>query len=267
MRKNLALLICVGVAVSSSHMHAITGWGRLKHMLGWSATVGAVVYGFQGLEEKSFDAVCRCPFGWSKDGLSFTSKNCKQRVKIASAPAILTAVSVAWMTSHYTPSYRFDWALKELNNLKKRVLFNYSVKEKNIKEISVAAGAESSGLPLVAVFLELAGMDKKLTELISELEIALKDTGASSSLGIQISNLLDQLHVDRVRIRESEYVVKNVDPEAWAKQWEIHNGNQMKEKEIAAMKEIASKPQLHFQHHSTGVEGLATSLIAQALTR
>ncbi len=267
MRKSLALLICMGVVVSSSQMHAITAWGQLKHILGWSTTVGVLAYSYQGWEDPG-NGPCTCPFGWNKHTgrFEFVNSVCEKRVKIALLPLSLTALSVAWMTSYYTPDYRFDWTLKELNSLKKSVLFNHPVTSKNLKEISVAAGAESSGLPLVAVFLELTSMDKKLTQLISELEIALKDTGSSSTLGIQISSLLDQLHADRVRIRESEHVVKNVDPEAWAKQWKIHNGNQMKEKEIAAMKEIASTPQLHFQHHTAG-GGLATSLLAHVLTR
>lgn len=260
MRKSLALLICVGVAVSSSQVHAITGWSRLKHMIGWSTVVGALTYAAQDFNDLS------SPIR-NTDGEWRFVPNQEIRTYKAGGASALTAISLAWMTSYYTPDYRFDWAVEELNNLKKSVLFNYSVTSKNLKDISVAAGAESSGLPLVAVFLELARMDKKLTELISELEIALKDMGSASTLGIQISSLLDQLHADRVRIRESEHVVKNVDREAWAKQWEIHNGNQMKEKEIAAMKEVAGRPQLHFQHHTAGSGGLAASLMAHALMR
>ncbi len=267
MRKKLALLICVGVAVSGSQVHAITGWRRLRHMIGWSTTVGALTYAIQGLEDSN-NGVCAWPFDWDKTKKRLSVKlELRRRVKIASVPAALTVISVGWMTSYYTPGYRFDWARKERDDLKKFVLFNYSVKAKNLRDISVAAGAESSGLPLVAVFLQLKSMDKKLTELISELEIALKDTGTSSTFGIQISSLLDQLHEDIVRIRESEFVVKNVDKEAWGKQWEIHNANQIEEKKITAMKEIASKPQLHFQHHSTGFGGLAGSIIAHGLTR
>ncbi len=259
MRKSLALLICVGVAVSSSQVHAITAWGRLTHMFGWSMVAGGLAYVAQDSNDLA------CPIRKDKGLSFFIYDHQKTRTYKAGGVSAVIAASVMWMTFYFTPDYRFDWTLKELNNLKKSVLFNYPVTSKNLKEIRVAAGAESSGLPLVAVFLELAGMDKKLTQLISELEIALKDTGTSSTLGIQIRTLLEQLHIDRVRIRESEYVVKNDDPETWEKQWKIHNGNKMREKEIAAMKEIANTPQLHFQHHTHG--GLATSLLAHALTR
>ncbi len=259
MRKSLALLICVGVVVSSSQVHAITAWGRLKHMVAWSAVVGALAYAAQDFKDLS------SPISKNADNNNEWNLVDSKRTYKAGGALALTAVSIAWMTSYYTPEYRFDWAVEERNNLKS-VLFKHRVTAKNLKAISIRVGAESSGLPLVAVFLELTRMDTKLTELISELEIALKDTETLSTFGSEINRLLGQLHVDRVRIRESEHVVKNVDPVAWEKQWKIHNGNQMKEKEIAAMKEIANKPQFHIQHNTHG-GGLATSLIAHALMR
>ncbi len=257
MRKSLALLICVGVAVSSSQVHAITAWGRLKHTVAWSAVVGALAYAAQDFKDLS------SPISKNTDN-EWDFVDSKRTYKAGGALA-LTAASIAWMTSYYTPEYRFDWAVEERNNLKS-VLFKHRVTAKNLKAISIRVGAESSGLPLVAVFLELARMDKKLTELISELEIALKDTETSSTFGREINRLLGQLHVDRVRIRESEHVVKNVDPVAWEKQWKIHNSNLRKAEKIAVMKEIANKPQLHFQHHTSGFGGLATSMIVHGLT-
>jgi len=61
--------------------------------------------------------------------------------------------------------------------------------------------------------------------------------------------------------------VKNADKDTWQKQWETHNSNQMREKEIFALKEIANAPQIHFQHQSSGASGFATTLLAHALTR
>jgi len=101
-------------------------------------------------------------------------------------------------------------------------------------------------MPLVTLFLQLSDIDKTLSKVIGELEIALRDLSDSSPLSLQVSDLLDDLHKDRLRVRQSEHAVKNSNPAAWEEQWRLYNQNKMKQREIAAMQAIASRPQVHY---------------------
>ena len=240
MRKSLALLICMGVVASSSNLEAITGFGRLKSMAGWGTAVGAVLYGWLGLLDD--EKICPCPFEKNGEGEWTIKDDLKCRYYSGTGAGVTTALFVHWLTSYYTPSYRYEWAIKERDTLSKGVLFNHGVTRNNIKDMMVASGAESSPLQYVAMFLRLSDMDKKLSNLKNELEIALKDAGDGSVLGIQISHLIDQIDCDLIRIRESEHTVKNYDSVAWTKQWEIHTHTQLKEKQIAAM----SQPNVNY---------------------
>ena len=248
----MALLICAGVVISSADVQASTRGGQVTSVLLWAGAVWAGVYAANG-DDNQDNGSCAVPFKRDNNFPFLVFKDGKKdRVIWASVPAAATAAAVLWITSYYTPSHRYECAIQERKTLNQNVLFKYQVTRENIEQIMKVAGAAASALPLVSIFLVLVDMDRKLTELISELDIALKDTGDYSTLGIQIASFLDQLHEDRLRIRESEHVVKNVNPDAWSKQWEIHNGNMMKDKEIEAMKELANRPQMHygFNYHN-----------------
>lgn len=258
------LLVCMGVVASNFQIEAITLKSRIRHMAGWAAATSAAWYAFQIKDE-----TCYVPgyATFSPFKLKWTSRAHRSAAHGSIIPGVISAACIGWISSYYTPKYRYKWAMYERTDLTKSVLFSYRITEKNLSRISITSGAESTGLPLVTLFLGLSRVDKTLGYLIEELEIASSEVKHSSSLGTKIKRLLDDLYKDRVRVRESSHVVKNVDKRAWQKQWEIHNSNQMREKEIAAMKEIASTPQVHFQHHSKGTDGLATTMLAHFLTR
>ncbi|HLE76176.1 MAG TPA: hypothetical protein VI521_00220 [Candidatus Babeliales bacterium] len=262
MRTYIVVLACMGLSFGNVQLEAITLRSRLRNMAGWAAVTSVAWYGFQVKDETRYmpGMVQTNPLQWT-----WTSHAHEKAAQGSILPAALTAAWVGWITSYYTPEYRFKWASSERATISKSILFNYQVTEANIKEISIASGAESTGLPLVTLFLTLCHIDKTLGYLIDELEIASSEVRAHSSLSAKISRLLDDLYTDRVRIRESSHTVKNLDTKSWQKQWEIHNSNQMQEKQLAAMYQIANKPQMHLQHHSQGMDGLATSMIAHAL--
>lgn len=258
------LLIGMGVVISSFQLEAITFKSRLKHMIGWGAAASAAWYGYQVKGETNY---LPGTFDFTSRKWNWTPGAHKSAVRGSIIPGVATAAFIGWLTSYYTPPYRYKWAQAERADLSKSILFSYRITRENLKQVSIASGAESTGLPLVTLFLGLSSIDKILGYLIAELESASQELKVSSSLGTKIKTLLNDLYEDRVRIRESSHAVKNIDKFSWQKQWEMHNGNQMREKEIEAMKEIANKPQMHLQHHSKGTDGLATTMLVHALTR
>ncbi len=260
MRTKLRFLICVGLVLSNSSVEAITGSGRFKSMMGYGIAAGTALYAYLGLLAKG--EIFPYPIEKiEKEGLLVESEKIiaesgdilsgfryrikdglKNRFYGSVGAGVTTAMFIHWVTSYYTPSYRYEWAIKERDSLAKSVLFNNHVTHENIKDMMIASGAESSPLQYVAIFLRLSDIDKKLSGLKSELETALKDVADGSMLSIQITNLLDQIDTDLIRIRESEHNVKSYDSQTWAKQWEIHTSTQLKEKQIAAM----NKPQMNY---------------------
>ncbi|MFC1870635.1 hypothetical protein ACFLXW_00015 [Candidatus Dependentiae bacterium] len=262
MRKKLLILICVGIVSSSTY--PITLNSRLKHMAAWGAAVSAACYGYQVR-----DNACYYPVRISLEShdWDWRSPSHKKMARGSIAPGVAMAGLIGWITSYYTPHYRYKWAQAERADLSKSVLFSYRITRENVTQISIASGAESTGLPLVTLFLGLSFIDKSIGYMIEELERAAQEVKASSALGVKIKTLLNDLYEDRMRVRESSHLVKNIDKRSWQKQWEMHNSNQMKEKEISAMKEIANKPQVHFNHHATGMNGLGTTMLAHFLTR
>ena len=262
MRNKIALFVLIGLIASP--LCAITRASRLKHMAVWGMASAAAWYGWDVKDEITYRPGS---VDFDKRDFRWTSSRHKKAIYGSFIPGISMAAFIEWVTSYYTSHYRYKWAQAERADLSKSVLFSYRITRENLTQIAIASGAESTGLPLVTLFLGLSSIDKAIGHMIDELESAAKEVKSSSSLGIKIKSLLNDLYEDRVRVRENSHVVKNVDKQSWQKQWEMHNGNQMKEKEIAAMKEIASKPQVHFQHHSKGADGLATTMLAHLLTR
>ncbi len=238
MRKQLALLMCLGVVISHSNVQALTAGARFKFSLMAMAAAFGGTYYHQNKKENPF------PLPWAREG----NGSLKYRDKLAPAaiPGGIAGLAFLWMSSYFSPEYRHQWAMRKRDDLKKKILFNYGITSKNLKEMSIASGAESRGMPLVTLFLQLSDIDRTLSKVIAELEIALQDVSDSSPLSLQVSDLLDDLHKDRLRIRQSEHAVKNSNPASWEEQWRLYNQNKMKQREIAAMHEIAARPQVHY---------------------
>lgn len=262
MRKKITFLLFLGMIVN---IHAITTPSRIKQMAVWGAAAAAGWYGWRIKDTSSFIPIEIRDF--AQRDITWKSQAHKSAVYRSIIPGGAMAAFVGWITSYYTAQYRYKWAQAERVGLSKSVLFSYRITDENLTQISIASGAESTGLPLVTLFLGLSSIDTCIGNMIDELEIAAQEIKASSQLSIKIKTVLNDLYEDRVRVRENSHVVKNVDKYAWQKQWEMHNSNQMKEKEIAAIKEVASKPQVHFNHHSEGADGFVTTMLAHMFTR
>lgn len=249
MRKNLAFMICAGVAISNCSIEAITTWGRIKGMLGWGGTAAALAYFIND------DPGCPNPFeiirnnnkGSGGEITQILNPNLKDRFYVSLGVGTTMAAFVGWVTSYYTATHRLKWANKKRDEMKRSVLFNHAICKNNLKEILIASGAESSALPYVHVFLRLAEMDRKLGDIKNELETALKDTDEGTFLGGDISRLLEIVDNDILRIRESEYFIKNYDKDAWSKQFAAHNATELKKEEIAAIN--APKMNYHVAYH------------------
>ena len=236
MRKKMALLICLGVVISSSHVEAITTWGRFSSMLKWGLGTGVVAYGVANMGQDN--ALYACPLSESWE-LTPDKKTCKS-LKTGGIVGGLVGVFTFWVTSYYTATSRLKRANKERAKIENATLFNHVITSDNIHQISMTTGAESSPLPLVTLHLELAKMDSKLSNIKEELEKALNDVYEYSDLAGSIKCFLNQTNDDLARIRHSEYVVKNDDQKSWENQWAMHKGTELKEKQIAAQQVSAN---------------------------
>lgn len=250
MRKSLALLICMGVVVSSSQLEAITTWSRIKNMSGWGVVAGTAAYFAAGLKEFGGNGeLCPSLFEEKEDGNDIKSlvPEVKSRLKSSAAAASVMAAFVCWATSYCTATHRYKWAIAKRSEIENKTLFGHEITSHNFQQISIATGAESTPLSLVTLHLELANLDNSLSDIKNNLEIAGKDAGEGSTLGYQVKQLLDRVNDDLLRIRSSQYFIKNDNPKLWQRQWEMHKGTELKEKEIAAM----HAPQMHYglQYH------------------
>ncbi len=235
MRKKMALLICLGVGISSSHVEAITTWGRFSSMLKWGLGTGIVAYGVANIGQEN--DVCACPLSESWELTS--AKKTRKSLKIGGIVGGLTSVFTLWITGYWTPTHRLNCAHKERAKIENTTLFNHVITSDNIHQISMTTGAESSPLPLVILHLELAKIDSKLSNIKEELEKALNDVYEYSDLAGSIKCFLNQTNDDLARIRHSEYVVKNDDQKAWENQWAMHQGTELKQQQIAIEREKA----------------------------
>jgi len=233
-------------------------------MAAWGAAVSAACYGYQVRNLPRYHPIT---VRFESRDWDWRSPSHKKIARGSIVPGVAMAGLIGWITSYYTPHYRYKWAQAERADLSKSVLYSYRITRENVTQISIASGAESTGLPLVTLFLGLSSIDKSIGYMIEELERAAQEVKASSALGVKIKTLLNDLYEDRMRVRESSHVVKNIDKHSWQKQWEMHNSNQMKEREISAIKEIANKPQVHLNHNTSGMDGLGTTILAHFLMR